>query len=88
MTILTPESTAFCWFSYNDANHRLTVGFRNQTSYQYSGVSERVFILLLSARSRGRHFNLAIRNSYPSRKVKFRDTPEHYNYPISFKLLS
>jgi hypothetical protein len=72
MTIVTPESTAFCWLSYDDVNHRLTVGFRDQTSYEYSGVPEWVFTLLSSAPSRGRYFNLAIRNFYPSQEVEFR----------------
>jgi hypothetical protein len=52
MTIMTPESTAVCWFSYDDVNHRLTVGFHDQTSYVYTGVPERVFTLLSSAISR------------------------------------
>lgn len=77
MTIVTPESTAFCWLSYDDVKHRLTVGFRDQTSYEYSGVPECVFTLLSSATSRGRYFNLAIRNVYSIRKVPFRDTPLH-----------
>lgn len=76
MTIVTPGSTAFCWLTYDDVNHRLTVGFRDQTSYQYRGVPEHVFDLLSSAASRGKYFNLAIRNQYPSQKVPFRDTPE------------
>jgi hypothetical protein len=79
MTIMTPESTAVCWFSYDDVNHRLTVGFHDQTSYVYTGVPERVFTLLSSAPSRGRYFNLAIRNFYPSQKVEFRDTPDRPN---------
>jgi hypothetical protein len=76
MTVVTPESTVFCWLSYDDVNHRLTVGFRDQTSYEYRGVPEDVFTLLSSAPSRGRYFNLAIRNSYRGQKVEFRETPE------------
>jgi len=76
MTILTPESTAFCWFSYDDANRLLTVGFRNKTCYQYSGVPEHVFALLQSSPSRGQYFNFAIRNRYPGRKVPVCDTLE------------
>ena len=72
MTVMTPESKAFYWLSYDDVNHRLTVGFRDQTSYEYTGISESVFTLLLSAPSRGRYFNLAIRNLYPGQKVPFR----------------
>ncbi|HEY7388301.1 MAG TPA: KTSC domain-containing protein [Bryobacteraceae bacterium] len=77
MMIVTPESTAFCWLAYDDVNHRLTVGFRDQTTYEYRGVPEGVFTLLSSAPSRGRYFNLAIRNAYPSQKVEFLDAPEH-----------
>jgi hypothetical protein len=77
MTIVTPESTAFCWLSYDDVNHRLTVAFRDQTSYEYSGVPECVFTFLSSAPSRGSYFNLAIRAVYPSQKMPFRDTPQH-----------
>ncbi len=79
MTITTPESTAFCWFSYDGINHRLTVGFRDQTSYEYSGVPEDVFISLSSAPSRGTYFNLTIRNSYPSRKVGIGERSEDDN---------
>ena len=67
MTILTPESSALCWLSYDHNNHCLTVGFRDQTSYHYSGVPERVVALLLSSQSRGQYFNLEIRNRYPAR---------------------
>lgn len=79
MTIVTPESTAFCWLSYDEIHHRLTVGFRDQTSYEYRGVPECVFTLMSSAPSRGKYFNLAIRSFYPSQKVPFRDTPWHSN---------
>jgi hypothetical protein len=72
MTILTPESTAFCWLSYDTTKHRLTVRFRKQISYQYSDVPEHVFASLSSATSRGSYFNLAIRNSYPCQKVRCR----------------
>ena len=75
MTIITPESSAFCWLSYDDFKHRLTVGFRDQTSYEYSGVPECIFTLISSASSRGKCFNLVIRNAYPSREVPFRDNP-------------
>ena len=76
MTLWTPDSTAFCWFSYDQINHRLIVGFRDQTSYEYSGVPEYVFALLSSTPSRGRYFNHAIRNHYPSREVPFRAMSE------------
>jgi hypothetical protein len=72
MTILTPESSALCWLSYDLDNHRLTVGFRDQTTYYYSGVPERVVALLLSSQSRGRYFNLEIRNRYPATVAVFR----------------
>jgi len=70
MRILTPDSSALCWLSYDRDNHRLTVKFRDQTSYHYSGVPENVVGLLLSAKSRGRYFNLEIRNRYPSRAAE------------------
>ena len=69
MTVPTPESTAFCWLSYDESHHQLTVGFRNQTSYQYCGVPGEVFALLLSSPSRGMYFNLEIRNRYPGKRV-------------------
>ena len=70
MTLLTPESTALCWLSYDDTNHQLTVGFRDQTTYQYSGVPSEVFALLASSPSRGRYFNFEIRNRYPRKRVR------------------
>jgi len=66
MKILTPESSALCWLSYDHDNHRLTVGFRDQTSYHYSEVPEHVVVMLLSSESPGRYFNAEIRNSYPA----------------------
>jgi len=76
MTILTPESTALSWFSYDAATQRLTVGFRSLVSYQYSGVPEHVFASLATAPSRGRYFNFAIRSWYASRAVQYREPPE------------
>jgi hypothetical protein len=69
MTLQTPESAAFGWLTYDEANHQLTVGFRNQTSYQYSGVPGEVFALLLCSPSRGKYFNIEIRNRYPGKRV-------------------
>jgi KTSC domain len=74
MTLLTPESTAFSWLSYDESKHQLTVGFRNQTSYQYCGVPSEVFTLLLSSSSRGMYFNIEIRNRYPGKRVNRRPT--------------
>jgi hypothetical protein len=70
MTLIhTPESAAFLRLSYDETTQQLTVTFRDQISYQYSGVPNELFALLASSPSRGRYFNLEIRRRYPGRPV-------------------
>ena len=47
----------------------LQLSFRNGTSYQYSDVPAEVYDQLLLAESKGKYFNLHIRNRYAFTKI-------------------
>jgi hypothetical protein len=69
MMILTSDSGAFSRLTYDRNSQQLTVRFRDQTTYQYHGVPEHIFMLLSSAPSQGRYFNLEIRNRYSATRM-------------------
>ena len=63
------ESSALQAVHYDRSARQLTVEFRDHTCYCYTGVSEQVHRLLLSASSAGNYFNSSIRNRYPCSKI-------------------
>lgn len=55
--------------SYSAVDALLEVELRNGSVYQYSGVPASTYQNLLQAESKGRYFNLHIRNLYPTAKL-------------------
>lgn len=54
---------------FDDAHNILEAEFASGLIYQYFGVPQRIYNGLLSAPSKGRYFNLHIRDCYPTRKI-------------------
>ena len=63
------ESTALVRVSYDAAAQRLAVEFRDRTIHQYRGVPAELHAGLLAAESKGKFFNAAIRNRFPSAPI-------------------
>ena len=64
------ESTTLATIAYDGAGQLLQLEFRSGAVYQYFGVPATVHQELWRANSKGRHFNRAIRGSYPYRLVR------------------
>ena len=62
-------SSALHCLDYDRSTQELTVVFNDGTSYRYSAVPEHVYDCLLAAPSKGRFFNIEIRNHYQSWKI-------------------
>jgi hypothetical protein len=55
--------------AYDRSQALLQLSFRNGTSYHYSDVPAEIYDRLLLAESKGKYFNLYIRNRYPYTKI-------------------
>jgi hypothetical protein len=67
MARVDPPSTSLNAPTYQDTS--LELEFRGGAIYRYIGVPARVYQELLSAESKGRYFNLHIRNRFPYEKI-------------------
>jgi hypothetical protein len=65
MNVLAVKSTTLSTLAYDDAHEILQLEFRNRAVYRYLGVPAQVYEALLSAPSKGRYFNQAIRRRFP-----------------------
>lgn len=62
-------SSALHSVDYDRSTQELTVVFNDGTSYRYSAVPEHVYDCLSVANSKGRFFNIEIRNHYQCWKI-------------------
>jgi hypothetical protein len=68
-TFQAPESSTLAAGAYDAASRTLELEFRDGSAYRYAGVPAGTFEALAAAPSKGRYFNAAIRDRFPSRKV-------------------
>lgn len=68
------ESDALGAIAYDPAAQRLEVRFQDGSVYEYHEVPAPMYRALLQAKSRGGHFNAAIRGRYPCRRLPGRDS--------------
>jgi hypothetical protein len=64
------NSTLLIWVLYVPEEGRLRLKFRSGEVYDYSLVPEDIYQALLAADSKGRYFNLYIRDAYPTQQLK------------------
>ena len=64
------ESQALGAIEYHADRGILWVQFRDQSTYEYTGVPALVHEALLTASSKGEYFNRAIRGRFPHTRVK------------------
>jgi len=69
MARIDPPSTSLNAAIYQDQGASLELEFRGGAIYRYIGVPARVYQELLSAESKGRYFNLHIRNRFTYEKI-------------------
>ena len=69
MRVATVESSTFAAIAYDEARELLRLEFCSRAIYQYLGVPAAVHQALLSASSKGRYFNHAIRERFPYRRI-------------------
>jgi hypothetical protein len=67
-THIPVASSSIASVGYRAHDRVLEVRFRRGAVYQYLDVPEGVFASLLTADSKGRYFNLAVRNSFEYRR--------------------
>ncbi len=65
MQTVKVESAALVQIGYDAATQQLIVEFRDGAIYHYLGIPAAVHASLVSASSKGQHFNQAIRGNYP-----------------------
>lgn len=70
MRVATVESSTLLTVAYDEARELLQLGFCRGAVYQYFGVPAVVHQALLSATSKGRYFNHAIRGQFPYRRIR------------------
>lgn len=58
---------------YDPVMRTLEAEFRNGRIYHYAGVPVELFLSFLVSRSKGRFFNIAVRDFYPYREVAPRE---------------
>lgn len=76
MRVATVESSTLATVAYDEARGLLQLEFCSHAVYQYFGVPSAVHQALLSAPSKGRYFNHAIRGRFPYRLIPHRlDAP-------------
>ena len=79
----TVESTTFSTVAYDEARELLQLEFCSGAVYQYFGVPAAVHQALLSAPSKGRYFNQAIRGRFAFRLISDCDTvPPDTEVPV------
>jgi hypothetical protein len=61
----------------------LEAEFRNGRVYRYAGVPVELFLSFLVSRSKGRFFNIAVRDFYPYREVTPREAAPRAAAPAS-----
>jgi hypothetical protein len=64
------DSTALTWIRYLPEQRILQVSLRTGRDYQYQDVPASIYRELLAAESKGRYYNLHIRNNFPFREVR------------------
>jgi hypothetical protein len=72
------HSTILAWVRYLPDLRLLQVGLRTGQDYEYSDVPAATYSGLLASESKGRYYNLHIRNEFPFRRVK-----EEYGNPAN-----
>lgn len=65
MNITAVESTTLAALAYDEAHEILQLEFRSRAIYRYLGVPAPIYEALLSASSKGKYFNRAIRGIFP-----------------------
>ena len=76
MRVTTVQSTTLATVIYDEAREVLQLEFLSRALYQYSGVPREVHEALLSAPSKGRYFNQAIRGRFPFARISPSPSPE------------
>jgi hypothetical protein len=69
MDRLAVDSTTLAWVGYSPNQGVLELGFRTGNAYVYFEVPLQVYQELLRADSKGRYFNLHIRNRFRAQPV-------------------
>jgi len=69
MNVAAVESTTLATVAYDELQQLLQLEFCNRAIYLYWGVPAIVHQSLLSARSKGRYFQQAIRGRFPYQRV-------------------
>ena len=69
MHVATVESSTLATVAYDEAEGLLQLELCNRAVYQYFGVPPAVHQALLSAPSKGRYFNHAIRGKFPYSRI-------------------
>ena len=64
MDRLAVDSTTLAWVGYSPNQGVLELGFRTGKAYVYFEVPLQIYLELLRADSKGRYFNLHIRNHF------------------------
>jgi hypothetical protein len=64
------HSTILAWVRYLPDLRLLQVGLRTGTDYEYFGVPADTYSGLLVSESKGRYYNLHIRNEFRFRQIK------------------
>jgi hypothetical protein len=66
------DSTILAWVRYQPDQHLLQVGLRTGRHYNYFNVPASTYRQLLAAESKGRYYNLHIRNDFPFQRIESR----------------
>lgn len=69
MERLPVDSSTLAWVRYSSAQRLLQLGFHTGKVYEYLDVPVTTFQELLGANSKGRYFNLHIRNHFRTQLV-------------------
>jgi len=64
------NSTILAWVRYLPDLRLLQVGLRTGQDYEYFDVSAATYSGLLASESKGRYYNLHIRNEFPFQRIK------------------
>lgn len=64
-------SSTIASIGYDSAHETLEIEFCDGTLYQYSRVTRNEHLALMTAKSKGTHFNLEIRDHFPCRRLGF-----------------
>lgn len=67
MRVVSVNSSTLAKVGYDESRQLLQLHFRSGAAYQYFGVPSAVHEALLTAASKGRYFNDAIRDRFPYR---------------------